>query len=493
MPFGVTLLLAALGPSADPLTLTGPRLEQGDELVYAGEVVETGDRVGNRFKKWYDLEVRVFVIQATAGYTDCGVLTTVQPQDDPLVREAGLAAGGLGRKRIDAVPAVRLELVRVDDRGRVRQLAPAVGPPPLPLDKNTPTAEPPALPTETPPVCELGMFVPLPVGPARVGGGWDTVEPNRPPVVWSAKGEAVWNGRRCVELKAVQQADGYHLADIVWSGWQRTETVLVAPTEGYASVVNRTVVRREGRDQVGSLTVRYELQPANKYAGAKYVGARAEVETAWAFAAEYAAATTSKLRSGEMRTRAAEVDRYLRDRASATPYRAAIEAVKRRYEGGTAPPVTSKIVVARYEPNGPTVGRPVPDFVAPDVDKPTGRVRLSAGRGKPAVVVFYKPGSVTAWETLAVCEALHRKHGQSIAVIPMAIHRSTVDAAAERADRKLSVPVYSGERVMQAYAIESFPRFFVVDEQGVLRWTFDAGIGPEVGYLVDQEVGKLMK
>jgi hypothetical protein len=488
MPVGFALLLAVFGPTApvaEPLALTGPRLTRGEELVYVGEVRETGDRIGNRFKKRYDLEVRVFVLDSAAGFTDCGVLTTVQPLDDELVP---------GKQRVKAAPAVRIDLIRVDDRGRVKVLTPAVGPPPLPIDTKTPTAELPPLPLDAPPACELAAFIPLPVGAAKVGGTGDITELNRPPAVWSAKSEAVWNGRRCVELTATQQTDGYDLPDTVRHGWKRTETVLVSPADGYASVVSRTIVRREGRDQEGTLTVRYELQPATKHAGAKYTGTRAEVEAAWAFAAEHAALSASKPRPGELRARAADVDRYLSDRSTATPYRTAIEAVKRRYEGTSAPPVTvRKLVVNMVEDRGPTVGKPAPDFVAPDVDKPTGRVRLSAGRGKPTVVVFFKPGSATAVETLAVCEALHRKYADTLTVIPLAIHRPAIDAAKERSKWKLTVPVYDGADVREVYAVESFPQFFVVDGAGILRWAFDAGVGPEVGYLVKQEVEKLVK
>lgn len=490
MPVGVALMLVAFGPTAEPLTLSGPRLARGDELVYTGEMTETGTRIDNRYKKRYEVEVRVFVLEATAAYSDCGVMTTVQPLDDELVQGVNLP----GHTRVKANPAVRLDLIRVDDRGRVKALAPTVGPPPLLLGKKTPTAEAPTLPLDAPPGCELAAFIPLPLSTAKSGGTWDTTEPNRPPVVWSAGGDAVWNGRRCVELTATQQTDGYDLTDTVRHGWKRTEAVLVSPADGYASVINRTIVRREGRDQAGTLTARYELQPANKYAGEKYRETRAEVEAAWAFAAEHAAASTSKPRPGELRARAAAVDRYLSDRTSATPYRAAIEAVKRRYDGGTAPPVvTKKIVINLVEENTISVGKPAPDFAAIDVSKPTGRVRLSAGVGKPAVIVFYKPGSSTAVETLSICEALHRKYADTITVIPLAIHRTVTEAASERTKLKMTAPVYAGDDVREVYSVNSFPRFYVVDGRGLLSWTFDAGVGPEVGHLVKQEVEKLLK
>ncbi len=488
MSVGFVVLSAALLAGAEPVSLSGPRLARGDELVYTGTVEETGERFDNRFKKRYQLDVRVFVIDVHAAGTDCGVMTTVQPLDDPLVRAGITAAAGSDDKREKPAPIVRLELVRVSDRGRVKTLTPKGTTLPLVLDAKTPTADPPLPPADTPPNVELGVFVPLPLGPAKLGGTWDSPEPGRPPLVWTAGGETVWNGRRCAELAAVQQTDGYDLPEATRHGWKRTDAVVLAAADGFASTVERTVVRREGRDRVGSVTVRYELQPANRYSGAKYTAARAEVEAAWAFAAEHAASV--RLRADELRSRRAELDRYLDDRGTATPYRPAVEAVRRRYDTTAAPP--SKIVITPVEQDPPRVGKPAPDFTAADVTKPTGRTRLSADRGKPVVVVFYKPGSVTSVETLAICEALHRKYADALAVVPLAVGKPT-KAAEQRATLKLTVPVFDGGEVRAAYAVESYPQFFVVDQKGLLRWAFDAGVGPEVGYLVKQEVDKLLK
>lgn len=490
MSVGFVVLSAALLAGAEPVTLSGPRLARGDELVYAGTVEETGERFDNRFKKKYQLDVRVFVLDVHAGGTDCGVMTTVQPLDDPLVQTAMVAAAGSDARREKPAPIVRLELIRVSDRGRVKVLAPKGTTPPLALDARTPTTDPLPPSTDAPPTVELGAFVPLPLGPAKLGGTWDAAEPGRPPLVWTAGGETVWNGRRCAELSAVQQTDGYDLPESTRHGWKRTDAVVLAAADGFASAVERTFVRREGRDRVGSVTVRYELQPANRHSGSKYTAVRAEVEAAWAFAAEHAASV--RLRADELRSRRAELDRYLDDRGTATPFRPAIEAVRRRYDTTAAPPVVSKIVITPVEQEPPRAGKPAPDFTAADVTKPTGRTRLSAHLGKPVVVVFYKPGSVTSVETLAICEALHRQYADAVAVVPLAVGKPT-RAAEQRATLKLTVPVFDGGEVRAAYAVESYPQFFVSDQKGLLRWAFDAGVGPEVGYLVKQEVDKLLK
>jgi hypothetical protein len=256
------------------------------------------------------------------------------------------------------------------------------------------------------------------------------------------------------------------------------------------------MVRREGREEVGTVTVKYELQPSNKWVGVKYQEARAELEAAWVFAEEYATLMARRARPDEIRARMSEIDRYLSARPAVSGYRAAVEAVKRRYEAGVtgvAPPVTPKIVITPIEAEAPRVGQPTPDFTVPDVDKPTGRLRLSATRGRPAVVVFYKPGSETSIDTLAVCEALHRKYAGAVTVIPLAVFAPPTVASQQRTETKCSVPVYDGVEVVSKYGVESVPRFLILDAKGTLRWSFNAGIGPEVGYLVKQEVEKVLK
>jgi hypothetical protein len=119
-------------------------------------------------------------------------------------------------------------------------------------------------------------------------------------------------------------------------------------------------------------------------------------------------------------------------------------------------------------------------------------VRLSGVRGKPAVVVFYKAGSETSEETLTVCEALFRKYGEKSAVIPLSLGGDLMEASKQRAALKYSVPVFDGAEVREKYAVRSYPQFFLVDGEGTVRWTFDAGIGPEVGSLVKKELEKVL-
>ena len=104
LPVGFALILMSSGPTAPPpLAVAAPCLQRGDELAYAGEIVETSERPGNRFKKKYLLEVRVFVLALGAESADCAVMTSVTPQDDAKIAdkltafEAQLTRGGPAR------------------------------------------------------------------------------------------------------------------------------------------------------------------------------------------------------------------------------------------------------------------------------------------------------------------------------------------------------------------------------------------------------------
>jgi hypothetical protein len=286
----VELFLSCVALAAPPEgpAVGSPRLARGDELVYLGEVVEEGRRVDNPFRKRYALEVRVFVLDTRTGSADCAVLTSVRPLADPAVAPAATAVTGADPARYQFPPAVTLELIRVDDRGRVSLLTPAAGPPPIPLGPSTATKPPPLTPLDTVPAVELGMFIPLPAKPAAVGATWATPEPGRPPIAWACGKESVWNGGRCVEVTATQQTDGWDRPTVAVTGWRRAETARVVPADGFASTVRRRVERREGASTVGWVEVSYELQPPGKHVGRRYDDVRREVEAAYTFAAALA-------------------------------------------------------------------------------------------------------------------------------------------------------------------------------------------------------------
>lgn len=487
---GLALLALALAatpaaPPAEKIGLSGPRFARGEEFVYRGEVIETADRIDTRFVKKYRLDVRVFVLEAGGDGCDCAVMTVLTPKADDAVAGAVATVSGANSSG-DAAPAVRLDLVRVDSRGQAKLLLPEAKLP-LTIDGKTPTAEPPPPPTDATPSVELGVFLQLPLTAANVGDTWDAVDPNRPPTVWAAKQTAVWNGRRVAEVTGLQQTDGFETPKTVRHGWQRMEVVCVSPTDGLVCSVARTVIRRDRAERIGSVTTTLELQPSARLTGQKYRDTWAEVEAAWAFAAELAHLRASRAKADVIEAHRREVVRFAELRPTGTGFRPAVDAVLRRFEANAAPPVTVR-ATPPTPADPPAVGKPAPDFACADVDRLANRVRLSAVRGKPAVVVFFKPGSETSEDTLTVCEALFRLYGEKASVIPLALGGDLLAASKQKAGLKYSVPVFDGAGVREKYAVRSYPQFFVIDSEGALRWVFDAGIGPEVGSLVKKEL-----
>ncbi len=494
MSAALLLLSVAVAAPPDGPAVGAPRLARGDELVYHGEAVEAGERVGNRFRKRYELEARLLVLDAKPGYADCAVLTAVRPLPDPVVAGPAALVTGDDPARHQLPPAVRLDLIRVDDRGRVKLLAPPPGPPPIPLGPTTDTRPAPPVPLDTAHVTELGMFIPLPAKPAAVGATWETADPDRPPVVWAAPRETVWNGGRCVEVTATQQTDGWNRPEVAVTGWQRTDTIRAAPADGFASTVSRKIRRREGVSDVGWVEVKYELQPPDRYVGTRFQDARREVEEAYWLLSELTSLLAKADRTDPRRFRAmlARIDSFLRSQPAPTGFRPALEAARRRCEaaarGEVAPLPAASPTTARPDP--PTPGRPAPDFVAPLVHS-AGQFRLSAARGGPAVLVFFKPGSKTSAPALAIAEALHRLYAGRLTVAALAVSAGAEEANRQRERMRLTVPVADGDEARTAYAVDSYPKFFVVDPSGLLAWEFD-GVGPETGYLAKEEVEKLL-
>jgi len=492
---GVALLAVGLSAGPDGLTVSGPRLARGDELHYTGDVELAGDRLGNRFRKRHALDVRVFVLDATRESADCAVLTVVRPLADPAVVDAIIAIGA-ARVREVAAPSVRLELIRVDGRGRVKSLRPAAGPPPLPL-ASAGVTDAPAFPLDLPPTAEFGFFVPFPAAAVKAGTTWDAVEADRPPVGWKATTETVWNGGRCLELTAVQQSTGYDQPDAVRTGWKRSDRVIVSPADGYASAVSRTITRRDGRDGVGSLKVTYEQQPRNRAVGVKYSATRREIETAWSLTADYDALRSKGQRASaiEYRTRAAKVDQYLEETVGGTTFRPAIESARRRFEAGAdgvAPPVP-KVIVRAAKPGPPAVGQFLDDFVLPDVARPSGQFRLSGARGSPVLLIAYRPNVVTSKGTVKLATALQAKYGDRVKVVPFAVFGPPDVAADERKALKLDLPIFDGRELEEPLGIESWPVFLIADGTGKLRWRFDDGLGGETGFLICKELDGLLK
>lgn len=494
MPWLCSLLLTGcfLTQAPIPIPLNPPRWSRGDELIYRGVIVEAGEELDNRFRKHSDLEVRLFVLEADALGADCVVLTTVRSREDPRIRQAVKVVSGPVPEPEAEVPAVHLEWLRLSPRGEIRLLRPLPGPLPLLIDRTTATEPVTGGTLDGPPRLELGMLVPRPGFDLCPGRTWDADGfVGQPPVSWKAVRETVWNGGRCLELQATQQSDGWEYPQTVPRGWQRRETVVISATDGTTCSVRRRVEHRHGLDIVRWIEVSYERMPPYRHVGVRYTEARRDAESAYCFNRWL---DSPKLAGSaeEIRRILAKIDRYLEENPTATMFRPAIDAARRRGVYLLSRPVEQRLREGSQASDFLIAeGQPSPDFIAPAIAA-SGPFRLANARGQPVVLIFYKPGTPLGAAALIIAEALHRRYSGKAVVLPLIVTTDAETAYAEWQQRKLSVPLFAGAFLRERYGIDSYPRFFLVDANGILRNRFE-GVGNETGFLLRRELEALLK
>jgi hypothetical protein len=488
LALGLTLVLFGAGAAE---AVPGPRLSKGDELHYVGEIVESSETVDNPFRKTHSLEIRLFILEADETAAIGALLTVVGRDFDPALSRANIARKGMART--PGTASAKLEFVRIDSRGRAEFLDLPNAGLPLRFGQARRRAEG-AFAPEALPASELGFLIPTPAGGAVLGKPWQIVT-GAATSEWRAEARGTWNGRRCWEVTGRRSSVDYDRPEVAPRGWNCVSTLMASPADGFATSVQRETVRRFGKEQIGKITAKYELQPTNRYVGTRYLETRREIETAYAMTAEFEASLDSA-KPHEHAARAARLQRYLEDHPGTDGFAVAFHALKRRAEAmasGSVPFVTvpaGKGSSASAEPL--PIGSPAPDFIAADVDLPGNRFRLHAAKGKPVVLVFFKPQSPTSRDALTVAEALSKRYRDVAAVVPLAIAGKPEAASAQRSELKYGVPVFDGSEVRKPYRISTFPQFLLVDGDGRLSWVFDAGVGPEVGHLVKEALDKLL-
>jgi hypothetical protein len=480
LPAGL-LTLALLAPAAPP------GLQRGVELTYTGTVSEAVDRPGNRFRRAHDLEVRVFVLDRRETWADVAVLTLLRRAADPAVAGAVPVVTGTTPDRAAHPPAARLDLVRVHADGTAHLLAPP-GPVPLRFAADTPAHVLPAVPLEAFAPFEFGMFPPRPRPEKDAAWTVASTDPTRPAEAWQAHGFEFVNSEQCALLRMVQQPATWEKPQGGQTSWQRADAVWVSTQDGTARRVHRVVRQRDGIAPTPAVLVevKYELKNQTKLSGRAYDRTRQEVEVAHAAAADLAPLLrdAARVNPQAFAARLAKLDAHIEENTPGTPYREAVLAVRRQLDAARRGEVT-RAATPPVTPAPASKAFPRVGDVAPDV-RASG-FRLADVRGKPVVVVFFMPGAKTADLALAVADALQKRYAGKIAVAPLAVFASAELGVKDRDRLKLSVPVYDGAAAGDAYAVETFPRFLLIDGAGTVRWTF-LGVGPETGFLLREQV-----
>jgi hypothetical protein len=285
-------------------TASGSGLSAGQELVYRGTYSETARHDGTPFRREYELETRVFVCASEPHELRVAFCTILRDTN-----RAGSAAA-------------RLEMGSVDRQGRIRL-----------ANTRAPTISP-----DGPPSLECAGFLERPTGEPEE---W-TDSKSEPIVRWRGCGTEVVNGVRSLKYQGVQQTPNWDRPISDRATWRRVETVWVAATTGLVVRLERVLDwRRVGRrSEVQSRTV-YDLNGGiSTYPDPLGQDRQREIQAAARFQDALAGLARVRSPGPEYGRVLRAIDAHLAAQP-ATPYRAAIEEIRRQAEAaqrGEPPP-----------------------------------------------------------------------------------------------------------------------------------------------------------
>jgi peroxiredoxin len=176
-----------------------------------------------------------------------------------------------------------------------------------------------------------------------------------------------------------------------------------------------------------------------------------------------------------------------------TPYRQAVLLVKQQVEAasrGEALPVVHRPAPAGAAavPNAAAIGEPAPDFVASEITG-TGSARPGKWKGKPALLVFYHPGSFTAADLLRFAQDVHKNHGRHASVVGLSVSDDTAVVLKQRTALGLGFPILHGAAMRVSYGVETTPKLVILDGHGIVRGMY-LGWGGETAAEVLAELRK---
>jgi hypothetical protein len=452
----VWLLGCVLAPAQMPARPTVsdwvlvPRLSRTQELVYRGSFTEEARGPRVQFNRAYRLETRLFLLGTPPRGFDVALLTILKARTPaPAVRV-----------RVEPVSSsVRLERLRVDLQGKVSSADPATSL---------------GVPLDGAPTLEYGFFVEAPPGRLRPGQTWQSAELGQPLRLWRLLGMESIGGTSCLKLLGVQQSDNWDRPRADSPAWRRQDTVWVVPRLGLATRVERIIEQREParREVVQRSTLRYDLESSMNYPGQLSEDRRQEILQALAFRGKAEPLLPSPVKNARPLGALLTKINYHLEHQPPTPYREAIFQTKRHVEAarrGETPP--TPIHEAARTPAVIALGQPAPDFVATNFTA-GGSARLQHLLGKPLVLVFYHPASVTAAEVLRFAQDLGTTFARQANVVALSVCDDAQAVCKQRTALKLSLPILYGGGLRTSYAIETTPKIVVLDAGGVARGAY---------------------
>jgi peroxiredoxin len=431
-------------------------------LVFRGSFIEETSRAKTSVTRLYEAEIRVLVLETLPTGAHVALLTTTNPQ------EKGQTKPAADRQ------AVHLELARIDLKGR------------LTLDSG---GSPPIL-QPSPPEIEAGCFVELPADKTGATTAWTALE-SAGPHHWQRTHDETVDGQLCVKLLGNQQSDDWDHPRADRTAWRRQDTVWLSPQTGLAVQYERVIERRDptGSEPNQSSTARFHLESSLEYPDQLFRDRQAEIDLYQQYAKladacfrEPGPDTPRKL--GALAARIV----YHCDMQAPTPYRIVLRALQDRLEAaarGDLPPIPPEKEVRQV--TAKTVAGPTaPDFAATDLA--TGEsIRLQLLHGRPILLLFYHPRSVSAADMLRFAQSISQN---STPVIGLSVVDESATVLKQRKELKLTFPVVKGTELRSAYGVDATPKIILIDSQGVIRRTFE-GWGDETPSMIREELGRI--
>jgi hypothetical protein len=222
---------------------------------------------------------------------------------------------------------------------------------------------------------------------------------------------------------------------------------------------------------------------------------RRDIEQAGQFLAAARPYLAEPARFGrELAALSAKIDAHL-ERQPPTPYREAVLQARARVEAarrGETPPALPADATDLAGPGpvaGPpeaAVGRPAPDFVAPDLGNPDRSGGLRDWKGRPVLLVFYSPGSRNVDALMRLAQGIGAAH-KEVAVVGLAMSDDAELVNRQRLVKRWHFPVLDGTGLRISYAVEDTPKLVLIGADGVVRATF-VGWGSETAAEVNAEL-----
>ncbi|VTS02254.1 peroxiredoxin family protein [Tuwongella immobilis] len=310
------------------------------------------------------------------------------------------------------------------------------------------------------PVNEIGMLVAIPDGTIEVGKRWVTAAGKPNQTTWQVEASEIFKGNRCYRIVSQQQQPAM------------TQRMWLSPVSGLPIRVERSI---------GRVKIAYEWQSRVQLPSQLAADRRQEIAQAQLLQQDLTAST--RLSSQDLpriyESLLDRTDRYL-ERASVTPYRESILAMRRRLEllrrGDSA-----LMVPATQRPAAGATAAPMP-VAAPakalavgDV-APDGEIRMLTGKGETfrlsqfrkqwVVLAYVHPESRSIDDLLRSCETIQSRFGERGIVLMLSVDANSA-AMVTRAQRLRSrIPLMDGRRLNEQHRMATTPTMLILNPTG---------------------------